>query len=186
MSEVKYGRVSVALPASLELPERAGKMSKKEVSRLLKAPHGMRSAAEHAASTLEKLGSSFVTPLGVTPASLRGSGSDESEELEGIIHDLKATLLKLKQGKLLIDHARHLQLRKLKDQVRAQAKYSPELLLLFAPFLATFEKSAETRKENQAKVRKAAREKSAPTLQVSTEVSEKPSLNLVKLPEVAL
>jgi len=41
MKEVKHGVVSVVLPGSVNLPEKSGKMSKKEVLRLLKAPHGM-------------------------------------------------------------------------------------------------------------------------------------------------
>lgn len=161
-------------------------MSKKEVSRLLKAPHGMRLAEEHAALALEKLGEEFTAPIGVTTESLRKSGAGESEALERIIHDLLVVLLALKQGKLLLDHARHLQLRKLKDEVRAQAKYNPRLLLVFAPLLAPFEKSAQTRKENQAKARgpyRSGTAKKAPqqTVPIPTEKSE---LHLVKPPEI--
>ena len=185
MKEVKHGAVSVVLPKSVSLSERAGKMSKKEVSRLLKAPHGMRLAEEHAARELEILGASFIAPMGVTPESLRESGAAESFALESVIQDLLFLLLQLKQGKLVIDHARHLQLRKLKDEVRAQAKYNPELLLMFAPLLALFEKSALTRKENEARARKAARELSAQTQQAAPSVVEKSELHLVKSPEVA-
>jgi hypothetical protein len=184
MKEVKHGVVSVVLPGSVNLPEESGKMSKKEVSRLLKAPHGMGVVAEHSASAIEKLGSSFTPPIGVTPASLRESGA-ESEEMERVINDLFVVLSKLKQGKLLIDHKTHLQLRKLKDLVRAQAKYNPELKILFGPLLTWFEKPSETRKESKAKARKLGREVSTSTQQVPIEVSEKPSLNLVTLPEVA-
>jgi hypothetical protein len=183
MKEVKHGAVSVVLPASVSLDSRAGKMSKKEVSRLLKAPHGMELAEEHAALALETLGASFTAPIGVTPESLRKSGATESFDLERVIGDLLFLLLQLKQGKLLIDHARHLQLRKLKDEVRAQAKYNPQLLLVFAPLLAPFEKSAQTRKENQAKAKKAARESKAQ--QVDPIPVEKTELHLVKTPETA-
>jgi hypothetical protein len=105
--------------------------------------------------------------------------------MERVINDLFVVLSKLKQGKLLIDHKTHLQLRKLKDQVRAQAKYNPELKILFGPLLTWFEKPSETRKESKAKARKLVREVSTSTQQVPIEVSENPSLNLVTLPEVA-
>lgn len=185
MKELKHGAVSVLLPTSVSLDLRAGKISKKEVSRLLKAPFGMRLAEEQTAITLETLGSSFTAPKGVTPESLRESGAKESEALEGVIRDLLFLLLQLRQGKLVIDHARHLQLRKLKDEVRSQAKYNPELLRMFAPLLVPFEKSALTRKENQAKARKAARELSSQAQQAIPVPVEKSELHLVKSPEIA-
>ena len=185
MSEWKEGRVTVELPESVKLSERAGKISKKDVSRLLKAPRGMGLVVEHTAVALKTAGPSFVAPIGMTPESLRALGIEESNQLERIIHDLLRMVLKLRQGKLLIDHETHLQLRMLKDQVRVQAKYNPQLLLIFASLLELFDKSAVTRKENRARARKAAREVAAPE-QAPQEVSERPPLlNLVKRPEVA-
>ena len=107
MKEVKHGAVSVVLPAKVELDSRAGKMSKKEVSRLLKAPHGMRLAEEHGALALENVGASFTAPMGVTPASLRESGAKESEALESVIQDLLCLLLQLKQGIAQATRLRH-------------------------------------------------------------------------------
>ena len=182
MSEVKYGTVSVVLPKSVVLPEKSGKMQKREVSRLLKAPHGMALAAEHSASALEKIGSSFTPPSGVTPESLRESGT-QSEEMTLVIHHVKVVLQKLMQGKLLIDHQTHLQLRKLKDQVRAQAKYDPSLLIPFDALLTFFEKPAETRKANRARARKA-QEVSVQAPEATHNAQDRSSLNLVKLPEV--
>jgi hypothetical protein len=184
MKELKHGAVSVVLPENVELSLRAGKMSKREVSRLLKAPVGMRYAAEHSALALTQAGESFAAPVGITPELLKAFCNGESEVLERIIVDLLHLLLKFKQGKLLVDAKLHHVLRQLKDSVRAQAKYTPQLLLMFAPLLALFEKSKETRKKRVAEKRKAERER-AEELNEVQKIKEKPSLNLVKVPDSA-
>ena len=185
MSDMKHGRVKVELPASIKLPERAGKMSKLDVARLLKAPHWLWLASEHAAVVLEKLGSSFTAPAGITPESLRDKGG-QSQEMALLIQELEAVVSKLKQGKLLIDHETHLQLRKLKDRVRTEAKYNHLLKVFFAHLLSCFDEPATTRKANRSKkASRIAAEAVVETSQGTHDTSERPPLNLVKLPETA-
>jgi hypothetical protein len=184
MKELKYGAVTVVLPDSVQLPARAGKMSKKEVSRLLKAPHGMKLAAEQTAVALQTAGAQLSAPPGITPELLLSLCNGESEALESIIVDLLYLLVALKQGKLLVDAKLHSSLLQLKDIVRAQAKYNPQLSLMFAPLLALFEKSSVTRKKRAAASRKADKEALLPSETIQAH-PEKAPLNLVKLSEVA-
>ena len=184
MKELKSGAVTVVLPDSVRLPERAGKMSQKEVARLLKAPHGMKLAAEHTALALQTAGTQLSAPPGITPELLKALCNGESEVLESIIVDLLSLLLTLKQGKLLVDARLHSVLLQLKDMVRAQAKYNPQLLLMFDPLLSLFEKSSQTRKKRSAASRKAQKDTSD-SPQSLPEHQERPSLNLVKLPDKA-
>jgi hypothetical protein len=184
MKELKSGAVTVVLPDSVRLPERAGKMNKKEVARLLKAPHGMKLAAEHTAVALQNAGAQLSAPPGITPELLKALCNGESEALESIIVDLLFVLLALKQGKLLVDARLHSVLLQLKDMVRVQAKHNAQLLLMFEPLLSLFEKSSQTRKKRSAASRKAQKDTSDSTPSIP-EHHEKPSLNLVQIPQVA-
>ena len=142
-------------------------------------------ASEHAAAVLEKLGASFPAPAGVTPESLRDSGG-QSLEMALLIQELEAVVNKLKQAKLLIDHESHLKLRRLKDTVRAEAKYNRLLKLFFVHLLSCFDEPATTRKANRLKkVPRVAAEAVVETSQGTHDTFERSPLNLVKLPETA-
>jgi hypothetical protein len=180
MKELKSGAVTVVLPDSVHLPARAGKMSKKEVARLLKAPHGMKRAAEHTAIALKTAGAQLSAPPGITPLLLLSLCNGESEALESTIADLLVVLLTFSQGKLLVDARLHNVLLQLKDIVRAQARYNPQLLLMFEPLLSLFERSSVTRQKRSAAKRRAQKD----TLYASQSLPaplDKPSLNLVEL-----
>ena len=184
MKELKCGAVTVVLPDSVQLPAKAGKMSKKEVSRLLKAPHGMKRAAQHTAVALQTAGAQLSAPPGITPELLLSLCNGESEAIQSVIVDLLNVLLTLKQGKLLVDARLHSVLLPLKDIVRAQARHNPQLLLMFEPLLSMFEKSSVTRKKRAAALRKADKESRLANESIE-EHHEKTPLNLVKLSDVA-
>ena len=109
--------MSVVLPASVSLPEAAGKMSRKEVARLLKAPHGLGVASEQAAMSLISAGPGFTAPKGVTPESLRALGK-RSEDLLSLMNDLVVVMSKLSQARLLLDKESFDELRKLNEFVK--------------------------------------------------------------------
>ena len=101
------------------------------------APRGIGSVCEVAADILEKSGTRFAAPAGVTPASLRTSGK-RAEGIDQVILDLDVVLNKLKQGNLLLDAEAWEQIRKLNDQVKVQGKHDPEVLVMFKPVLDFF------------------------------------------------
>jgi hypothetical protein len=132
MAEVKHGTVSVTVADALAPPPKAGNLSAEEVKRLPKARRGIGLACEQTADAIEKLGPKFTLPAGVTAASLRTMGS-RAEDIDQVITDLEVVLATLKQANLMFDAEAWEQIRKVNDQVKAQAKHDPELL---APFKA--------------------------------------------------
>jgi hypothetical protein len=90
-----------------------------------------------AADALEKSGTKFAAPAGVTPALLRTMGK-RAEGIDQVILDLDVVLNKLKQANLLFDAEAWEQIRKLNDQVKAQGKHDPEVMVMFKPVLDFF------------------------------------------------
>lgn len=137
MSEIQHGTVRVSIPDEFTLPAQAGNLSPEEVRRIAKSPRGIGSVCEVAADILEKSGTRFAAPAGVTPASLRTSGK-RAEGIDQVIFDLDVVLNKLKQGNLLLDAEAWEQIRKINDQVKVQGKHDPEVLVMFKPVLDFF------------------------------------------------
>lgn len=135
MSEIKHGSVTVAIPEGIEIPAAAGTLSAVELSRVPRAPRAVGEACLDAADSLEKAGSAFVAPAGVTPDSLRKAGI-AADEIDRIIASVEVVLGQLRQANLLLDAEAWEQLRKVNDMVLAQSKTSPEILGLFAPLRA--------------------------------------------------
>lgn len=137
MLEIQHGTVSVSIPDEFAMPAEAGNLSSEEVRRIAKAPRGIGLACDAAADALEKSGIKFVPPAGVNPASLRTLGK-RAEGIDQVIFDVDVVLNKLKQANLLFDAEAWEQLRKLNDQVKAQGKHDPEVLVMFKSVLDFF------------------------------------------------
>lgn len=129
--------MSVSIPDEFPLPSQAGSLSPEDVQRIAKAPRGLGLACDAAADALEKSGTKFIPPAEVTPASLRTLGK-RAEGIDQVILDLDVVLNKLKQANLLFDSAAWEQLRKVNDQVKAQGKHDPEVMVMFKPVLDFF------------------------------------------------
>jgi len=139
MAEVKHGTVSVTFDDSLKPPEQAGKLSPDELARIARPPRGIGLACEQAADAIDKAGDKFTPPKGVTPASLR-DGGQRAEDIDLVIADLEVVVQTLKQANAIFDGDAWEQLRKVNDQVNAQAKHQPELKAIFANVIAYFAK----------------------------------------------
>ncbi len=137
MLEIQHGTVSVSIPDEFAMPAQAGNLSQEDVRHIAKAPRGIGLACDSAADVLEKSGAKFVSPAGVTPASLRALGK-RAEGIDQVIVDLEVVLNKLKQANLLFDSDAWEQIRKLNDQVKAQGKHDPEVMVMFKPVLDFF------------------------------------------------
>jgi len=86
---------------------------------------------------LEKSGAKFTPPPGVSAASLRATGK-RAEGIDQMILDVEVIMNKLKQANLLFDADAWEQIRKTNDQIKAQGKHDPELLVMFKPLLDYF------------------------------------------------
>ena len=150
MAELRHGAIVVILPDFLTLPEKAGKLSKKEVRRLVKVPKGADYAAKMSASALEKMGESFQTPRGLTPEVLLRA-TQQSYALVRLLDDLSVVQLVLQQALLLADAELYKWLQKLNDSLKAQGKYSADLYIWLSSLVEYFGRSAQTRKKRQRK-----------------------------------
>lgn len=140
MSEIQHGTVSVSIPDQFALPAQAGNLSPDDVRRIARAPRGIGLVCDAAADVLEKSGSKFTAPAGVTPASLRTLGQ-RAEGIDQVIRDLDVVMNKVKQANLLFDSEAWEQLRKTNDQIKAQGKHDPEVLVMFKPVLDFFSRA---------------------------------------------
>lgn len=145
MGKIKHGHISVTIPDELDPPEKAGKMTPEEVSRIPKAPRGLGLACEKAAAAIKKAGKKFTAPAGITPDGLVAAG-DRAEGIDLVINDMEVVLQVAKQANLLFDADAYEQLRKVNDQVKAQGKHDPELLTIFKDIIDYFARGPRTPK----------------------------------------
>lgn len=137
MTIVKHGTISIKIPDELAPPERAGKLAPEEVARIPKPPRGIGLICAQAADAIEKAGDKFAPPPGVTPASLRAAG-ERADEIDQFLLDLEVVQQILQQANLLFDADAWEQVRKMNDQVKAQAKHDPALAKMFQQLLDYF------------------------------------------------
>lgn len=130
MATIKQGTITIKVPDELTPPEKAGKMSPEEVARIPKAPKGIGLICAQAADVMEKAGDRFSAPPGVTPEGLRAAGK-RADEIDQYILDLDYVRNVLMQANLLFDADAWEQVRKVNDQIKAQGKHDPALLVMF-------------------------------------------------------
>lgn len=134
MAIVTHGTISIQIPDELALPEKAGNLSPEEVARIPKPPKGLGYVCAQTAKAMETAGAKFTLPQGVTPATLAASGA-RADNIDQFLVDIEVVRQKLQQGNLLFDADAWEQLRKVNDQVKAQAKHDPALLAMFQPLI---------------------------------------------------
>ena len=144
-----HGSVTVSIPAHLEPPAKAGKLSPDEVRRIPRTPHGIGLISDQVAGAITKAGSDFDPPRGVTSESLRAKGA-RAEDIDAVILDVEVILNQLKQANLLFDAEAWAELRKVNDQVKAQSKSNKQLLTIFKPLLDFLAKGPRTAPEAPA------------------------------------
>lgn len=137
MAKIKHGTIVISIPDELTPPDKAGKMTPEEVSRIAKAPHGLGLACSRAADAITKAGDTFTLPAGVTVEGLLAAGK-RAEDIDQVIQDIEVVLVTLKQANLLFDADAYTQVRKVNDQVKAQAKHAPELTRIFKQIIDYF------------------------------------------------
>jgi hypothetical protein len=137
MADIRHGTVTVTIADELAPPPEAGNLGPDEVRRIAKAPRGIGLICDSTADAIEKSGGRFSPPTSVTAASLRAAGR-RAEEIDQVLVDLEVVLNKLKQANLLFDAEAWEQIRKTNDQVKAQGKHDPEILVMFKPLLDFF------------------------------------------------
>lgn len=130
------GSVTLTCTETLQIPDKAGKMSVEEVSRIEKARRGVGITCERTAEALRKNEGRITVP-GVTPEALEQAGK-AADDIDGVIADLEHLLLILKQSNVLLDAHAHRELRKVLAAVRAQEKFDPRLPDLFPQLIAYF------------------------------------------------
>jgi hypothetical protein len=80
---------------------------------------------------------SVVSPCAPLEGQRENAGG-RAEGIDQVLTDLEVVMSKLRQANLLFDAAAWEQIRKMNDQVKAQGKHDPELLVMFKPLLEFF------------------------------------------------
>ncbi len=84
----------------------------------------------HTADAIDKAGVKLTLPAGVTSASLLAACA-RADGIDKVIIDLEVVLAILKQANLLFDADGWEQLRRVNGAVKEQAKFAPELTVMF-------------------------------------------------------
>jgi hypothetical protein len=125
MKELKFGTITIILPAEIDHLDDAGKLDPLTVSRIVKTPAGIGQACLHAADSIDNTPGIFTPPAGVTSASLREAGQ-KAEKIDQILQDLESAKTYVSQSSLIHKKGAYVQLRKVNDEVKAQGKYNRE------------------------------------------------------------
>ncbi len=136
MAEINVGTVKIVLPPGIEIDARAGKLSDEEKREVPRVRKGIGLACDQTAVEIEKVGTSFSIP-GVTASGIAAKGV-LAEGLDEVIEDMEIALETLKQANLLADADAYTDLRKVNNQVKAQADFQPELKDRFATVITYF------------------------------------------------
>ena len=100
MATITQGVATVTTPETINLPEKAGTLSTKEVLRLPKARPGVSKACELTADALRK-NPERLNPSGVDADELEAVGQN-ADELDKCIVDAEALLVVLQQANTLL------------------------------------------------------------------------------------
>ncbi len=136
MTDMIQGTITVKIPDSIEIPEKAGKLSPEDVKHLPKPRRGLGVACENTADAMVK-NPTRVVPHNVDAARLAVLGQ-MAEQIDQVIVDTEAILVKMKQANLLLDVAAHEELRKVLTFVRGQEKFDPRITDLVPHLIAYF------------------------------------------------
>jgi len=136
MPEYKQGDVTVKV--DYELPDQSGKLTPEGQARVVKARRGLGVVGDSTAAAMEAT-PEFQAPKGITPATVREC-CGRAEAVDLTIANIEASLAMFKQGNLLLDSEAYEVLRKLNDQVKAQAKFDQSLRVKFQSLLDYFAK----------------------------------------------
>lgn len=136
MPEIKEGTVTVVIPDTLQLPDNAGQLSKKEKQSLPRARRGIGLVGEHTAIGMKK-SEDTAEIEGISADGLAKMCAD-AESIDTVIADLEVALEQLKQANLLMDADAHTALRKVYAQLSAKAKFDGSVAERFSALFAYF------------------------------------------------
>ena len=136
MAELREGSVSVTLPDSLSIPEKAGKLSKTEVKRIPKARKGLGLACQATAKAMTT-NPTRLNVNGVTPEALTAAG-EAADGIDSHVTDAENITLTLKQANLILDAAAHTFLRRVLAHVRNEEKLGDPHIADLVPTLIEY------------------------------------------------
>lgn len=137
MATITQGTITIQIPDLLQPPPQAGKLSPKDIRRTPRARRGVGQLCMQAADAVERAGSAFAPPPGVTPQSLRDAAA-RADGIDAYIVDLEVVLKTLKQANLLFHADAWKAVRQVNDQVKSQVRHNPGLAAAFQPVLDAF------------------------------------------------
>ncbi|HSN98042.1 MAG TPA: hypothetical protein VLS89_07075 [Candidatus Nanopelagicales bacterium] len=137
MADITHGTIVLQVPDHLALPANAGKLSLNELNRLPKPLKGVGRLCGQAADAVQRAGSAFSMPPGVTVQSLREAG-ERADGIDQFLIDLEVVLQKLQQANRMFDAEAWKQLRQVNGQIKSLMKHDPALKVIFQQVLSAF------------------------------------------------
>jgi hypothetical protein len=139
MKEIRYGTITLTLSNDVELLECASQLDRVALSRIPRAPTGLREACYQAADSLEKVQGQFIQIKDISPEILRFEGQ-RIDKLEEVIRDLEVILSRAKRTNLIQKAGTYAKLCHLNEFIKAYAKHSALYDKIFSSFLTFFKK----------------------------------------------
>ena len=146
MATLTQGTVSITHPDHIHIPPEAGKLSAEQIAALEKPRRGLGLACEKTAEAMKKY-PDRLTVKDVDPVELARDGR-AAEDIDTVISDVEALLLRLKQANNLLDEKAHRELRKVLAYVRGQEKFDRGIVDL-VPILVAYFSNTRGRKESE-------------------------------------
>ena len=138
MAQYNIGVASVELPPSVaSLPEKAGHLTPVDAARLPKPRRSVGSTAMSTADAIRRHSDRLTVP-GVTADALEAAAR-AADEIDGVVADIEALHVVLKQANLLLDAEAHTLLRRVLAHVRSAEKFDPRITDLVPSLVRYFE-----------------------------------------------
>ncbi len=148
MSSFTQGCITIDLPETLTLPEKAGKLTVAEVRRLPKPRSSLPLVCDAVAESMRK-NPDRLCPHGVTADGLQAAGSF-AELINGIVTDLSTTMSVISQSDVILSAEAHVGLRKVLAFVRGQEKFDPRIANLVPELIDYFSHRSSGRVEDES------------------------------------
>lgn len=137
MADITHGTTVLTMPDLLTPPPEAGKLTGKQLQKIAKPPKGIGRVCTQAAEAIDRAGTSFSPPPGVTADALRNAGT-RADTIEQFVLDLDVLRERVRQAQLIFNAEAYMMARKMNRAIKAQMGFDAAVGLMFQKVLDAF------------------------------------------------
>lgn len=137
MADITHGTIILTIPDLLTPPQEAGKLTSKQMQKIVKPPKGIGRVCIQAADAIDKAGARFSPPPGVTAGAILDAGM-RADTIDQFVLDLDVLRERMRQAQLIFNAEAYLMARKMNRAIKAQMGFDAAVGLMFQKVLDAF------------------------------------------------